>query len=229
MFIAFILALLTVTPAMVSAEEQEGFKSIFDGKTLDGWKGLEKFWSVRDGAITGETTSDNPAEGNTFLVLQGMEPGDFELRCKFRIVGHNSGIQYRSELVDAEKFVVKGYQADIDASHQYIGINYGERTGRGVIGDRGKKIVYNEKGEKEVVGDSCDEQEFLKSVKKEDWNEYVIVAKGNHLIHKINGFVTSDVTDNHKDAAKSGIIALQLHAGPPMVIQFKDIQLKELK
>lgn len=220
-----------VSDDKVKATEDNSI-AMFDGESLEGWKGLDKFWSVRDGAITGETTKENPANGNTFLVWMGDEQGnkaaDFELSCQFRIVGHNSGIQYRSELVDEEKFVVKGYQADIDATHKFIGINYGERTGRGIIGDRGKTIVY-EGDTKTVTGDSCDEAEFLKSVKKEDWNKYEIIAKGNRLIHKINGFVTSDVTDGHKDAASTGIIALQLHAGPPMVIQFKDLKLKRLK
>ena len=229
----FVLSLLTAclfSPAL-NAEDQkkdDGFKAIFDGKTLDGWEGKD-FWSVKDGAITGQTTSEKPTSGNTFLVFKDQVK-DFELRLKFRIVGGNSGIQYRSENVG--DFVVKGYQADFDASNGYIGILYGERTGRGIICPRGQKLLIKEngtaEGDKQNLGKTCDEKEFLDSIKKEDWNEYVIIAKGNHLVQKINGFTTVDVTDEHKDAVAEGIIALQLHAGPPMLVQFKDIELKEL-
>jgi hypothetical protein len=215
---------LVLTPAFA---EEAGFKSLFDGQSLKGWEGKSEFWSVRDGAITGQTTKENPTKGNTFLIWRDGKLEDFELRIKFRIEGHNSGIQYRSEELD--DFVVRGYQADIDATHNFIGILYEER-GRGILAQRAKKVVIHEDGKKETVGDTCDEKELLASIKKGDWNEYTIIAKGNHLVQTINGFTTIDVTDNQKDKAKSsGILALQLHAGPPMVVQFKDVRLKTLK
>lgn len=213
--------------ASAADSEGEGFVCLFDGKTLDGWEGKSQFWSVRDGAITGQTTAENPTKGNTFLIWRGGKVGDFELRLQFRMVGGNSGIQYRS--VEMDDFVVGGYQADFDATHNFIGILYEER-GRGIIGVRGKKTVIGEDGKKAVGDSTCDEQQFLASLKKEGWNEYVVIAKGNHLIQKINGFTTMELVDNQADKSRAeGILALQLHAGPPMLVQFKDIQLKQLK
>jgi hypothetical protein len=209
------------------AEEETGVQCLFDGKSLDGWEGKSQFWSVRDGVITGQTTADNPTKGNTFLIWRGGELGDFELSLQFRMVGGNSGIQYRS--VELPDFVVSGYQADFEAGDRFIGILY-EEKGRGILALRGQKVVIGEDGKKETVGTTCDEEKFLASIKKEDWNEYSITAKGNHLVQKINGFTTVDVTDNQASKARQkGILALQLHQGPPMLVQFKDIKLKVLK
>jgi type 1 glutamine amidotransferase len=206
--------------------DEEGFQPIFDGKTLDGWDGNPNFWRVEDGTITGQTTADNPTQGNTFLIWRKGEPGDFELRLKFRIVGGNSGIQYRSR--EVEKWVIAGYQADIDSKDQYIGILYEERA-RGILAMRGKRVEIDEQGNKADVGTTADEKTILDSIKKEDWNEYAIKAVGNHLVQSINGHVTVDVTDNQASRrAMSGLLALQLHAGPPMLVQFKDILLKRL-
>jgi hypothetical protein len=219
----FLLNAPACQTAVVAAEE-DGFKSLFDGKTLEGWEGKPQFWSVRDGAITGQTTPENPTKGNTFLIWRGGKPGDFELRMKFRLVGGNSGIQYRS--VETNDFVVGGYQADFESGDRYNGILYEER-GRGILALRNQKVVIEEDGTKKVVGTTCDEDALVASIKKEEWNEYVIIAKGNHLVQKINGFVTVDVTDNQESKRRmDGILALQLHAGPPMLVQFKDIQLK---
>lgn len=219
-----VMLLLAATTASATDE----WKSLFDGKSLKGWEGNKKFWSVEDGAITGKTTKENPTNGNTFLIYRDGKLADFELTLKFKIVGGNSGIQYRSEELD--NYVVKGYQADIDTGgHRYMGILYGERTGRGIIAERTKKVTIAEDGKKEVTGTTCDNKKFLEAIKKEDWNDYKITAKGNHLVHTINGIVTVDVTDNHKQKVAEGILALQLHAGPPMTVQFKDIKMKVLK
>lgn len=202
---------------------QEG-KSLFDGKSLAGWEGDSKFWSVQDGAITGKTTKENPTKGNTFLIWKGGEVGDFDLTLKFKIVGGNSGIQYRSK--DKGNYVVNGYQADIDSTNFYMGILY-EEGGRGILANRGKKVKVVEGEGGSVADGEASDKEVLDALKKDDWNEYRVVAKGNHLQHFINGKITVDVTDeNEAKAAKKGILALQLHAGPPMVVQFKDIVLK---
>ena len=220
------LALLLST-ATAADNAGEGFVSLFDGKTLGDWEGKPQFWSVRDGAITGQTTAENPTKGNTFLIWRGGKLADFELRLQFRLVGGNSGIQYRS--TEMGDFVVGGYQADFDAGNNYTGILYEER-GRGILVPRCKKLVIREDGSKEEIGSTCDEKDLRASLKKEDWNEYVVIAKGSHLVQKINGFTTVDVTDNQKDKSRAeGILALQLHAGPPMLVQFKDIQLQQLK
>jgi hypothetical protein len=219
--------ILIVTTSHAGADDASDGKCLFDGKTLNGWEGKSQFWSVQDGAITGQTTEENPTKGNTFLIWRGGEVGDFELTLQFRIVGHNSGIQYRSEELD--DFVVKGYQADFMDGDRFMGILY-EEKGRGILALRGQKVVIGEDGKKEVVGKTCDEEEMLASIQKQDWNTYTITAKGNHLVQKINGFTTVDVTDNQSSHSKAkGILALQLHQGPPMLVQFKDIVLKELK
>jgi len=223
-----LIAMTTMAPAQ--GTDAEGFASLFNGKDLSGWKGDSVHWSVEDGAITGKTTPETLLKGhNTFLVWQGGNPGDFELRLKFKIRGGNSGIQYRSKLLDPEKVIVGGYQADIDATGRYTGINY-EEKGRGILTERGQKVEIDADGKKNVVATLGDKDELFKKVNPDDWNEYVITAHGNHLTHAINGATMSEVIDNQSaKAATAGILALQLHAGPAMTIQFKDIRLKEQK
>ena len=218
---------LACTAGYAADSAGDGFVCLFDGKTLDAWEGKTQFWSVRDGTITGQTTAENPTKGNTFIIWRGGKVKDFELRLQFRMVGGNSGIQYRSTEMD--DFVVGGYQADFDSGNNYTGILYEER-GRGILVPRCKKLIIREDGSKEALGSTCDEKDLLASLKKEGWNEYIVIAQGNHLVQKINGFTTVDVTDNQKEKSRmEGILALQLHAGPPMLVQFKDIQLKQLK
>jgi hypothetical protein len=202
--------------------------SLFDGKSLDGWDGNPDFWSVKDDAITGTTTAEKPTQGNTFLIWKKGELKDFELSLKFRITGGNSGIQFRSK--DKGNWVVGGYQADFDSDNGWTGSFY-EEGGRGILAKRGQKIEITENGEKQEAGATTPEKEIVDSVKKDGgWNDYVITAKGNQITFKVNGLTTVELTDNQaSNAAESGILALQLHAGPPMVVQFKDIMLKELK
>jgi type 1 glutamine amidotransferase len=208
--------------------DEEGFKPIFDGKSLDGWDGNPKFWSVKDGAITGQTTKDNPTDGNTFIIWKDGKVGDFELRLSYKIVGGNSGIQYRSK--DFGKWVVGGYQADFEAGKTYSGILYEERMSRGIMAQRGEKVTFGEDGKREVTGSVGKSDEIQAAIKHEEWNEYTIIAKGHDLKHIINGKTTVEVTDNDpKKFVAEGILALQLHAGPPMVVQFKDVRIKELK
>jgi len=222
-----LLALLALASTAVADD-----KNLFNGKDLTGWKGLD-FWSVEDGCITGRTTKEKPTKGNTFLVWQGGEVGDFEFTFKYKIVGGNSGVQYRSKVVDEKAFVVSGYQADFEAGKTYSGILY-EEKGRGILAQRGQKTVIKD-GEKpgkakvEVTGEVGKSAEIQAKIKAEDWNEYRIVAQGGHLQHFINGVQTVDVTDQTAVGAKKGILALQLHAGPAMVVQFKDLVLKETK
>ena len=222
-----ILALLAMLPLAAMAAEEEGFKPIFDGKSLEGWDGNPKFWSVQDGAITGETTPDNPTKGNTFIIWRGGTPGDFELKLEYRLRNHNSGIQVRSFEVPDAKWVVGGYQADIAEATQFDGILYGERF-RGILAQRGDKTVIGPDHKPKVVGKIGDRDELLKAVKRGDWNEYHIVAKGNVLTHSVNGQQMIECTDEDKEVRrKDGIIAFQLHAGPPMKVQFRNIRLKE--
>ncbi len=214
-------------------------KNLFNGKDLTGWSGLD-FWSVQDGAIVGQTTKEHPTKGNTFLVYKD-EVADFELTFKYRITDvngksdgfGNSGVQYRSKLVDAKGFVVAGYQGDFECGKTYSGILY-EEKGRGILAKRGEKVVVKEgaaanKPKIEVTGEVGKSAEIQAKIKPADWNEYRIVAQGGHLQHFINGVQTIDVTDETAVGAKKGILALQLHAGAPMKVEFKDLVLKETK
>jgi hypothetical protein len=213
---------------------EKGFLRIFNGKDLIGWEGNPKLWSVKDGAITGQTTAENPAKGNTFLIWTNGTPSDFELRCSFKLVPGdsqgfaNSGIQYRSKVVDPANWVVGGYQADMEAGPTYTGILYEERF-RGIMAQRGEKVVWDKDDTKQVVGSVGDAAAIEASLKKGDWNDYVIIAQGNHLQQFVNGKQTIDVTDEcEAKRAMSGVLALQLHAGPPMMAQFKNLRIKRL-
>ncbi len=220
---------LLASAAWAADEAEGGFVSLFDGRSLDGWQGKPQFWSVRDDVITGQTTAENPTKGNTFLIWRGGKLADFELRLQFRMVGGNSGIQYRS--TEYDDFVVGGYQADFDASGRYVGILYEER-GRGILALRGQRVTIGADGAKTVAADAptCDEKAVAASIQNEGWNDYTIIARGNHLVHKVNGFTTVDVTDNQSDKGRvDGILALQVHAGPPMLVQFREIRLKQLQ
>lgn len=222
------LALYCITGTGNAQDATKTARSLFNGETLEGWKGREDLWKVEDGAIVGTSTKENPLKGNTFLIYDGELPGNFELTAQFLIEGGNSGIQYRSKVVDEKEYVVGGYQADIDSALQFAGINYEER-GRGILALRGEKVEIAANGEmsKESFGDAA---EIGKVIKPKQWNDYRVVANGIRLQHYINGQMTSEVVDHQSDkAATDGVIALQLHAGPPMVVRFKNIQIRELK
>lgn len=222
------LLFLSTTP-LLAEKPEAGFKRIFNGKDLTGWNGNPKFWSVEDGAITGVTTKENPTKGNTFIIWKDGKVDDFELRLQIKIIGSsgNSGIQYRSR--EVAKWVISGYQADFEAGDKYSGILYEEKA-RGILALRGQKIVVQQDGKLTEIGSVGDTEKIQAAIKKEDWNDYTIIAQGNHLIHKINGHVTIDLTDNQaKKRAMSGLLALQLHAGPPMTVQFRNIRLRRLK
>jgi type 1 glutamine amidotransferase len=218
------------------AQDEPGFTNMFNGKDLTGWVGSPDLWSVRDGAITGQTTKENPAKENTFLIWTNGQPGDFEMRCSFRIepnnsVGFaNSGIQYRSKVVKPSYWVVAGYQADMEAGPNYTGGLYEEKM-RGILASRGQKVVIHSDGQKEITGAFGSAEDLQKEIHNGGWNDYVIIAKGNHLQQFINGKQMIDVVDEQKDVAASfGVIALQLHAGQPgkceMTVQFKDLRIK---
>ena len=210
--------------------DDPGFVSIFNGTSLDGWEGKPEFWSVKDGAIVGQTTAENPTKGNTFLVWRQGLVDDFELTLQYRLTGGNSGVQYRSrEFADVGPFVVGGYQGDFEAGPKFSGILYEER-GRGILTLRGERITIAADGTKtpgEPIGKTEDLQ---KLIKPGEWNELRIVAKGPKLQHFINGQLMSETIDEQeRKRSAQGILALQLHAGPPMKAEFKDIRLKRLK
>jgi uncharacterized protein (TIGR03067 family) len=234
LLIATALGAMLFAQTNLAPAADAGFASIFNGKDLAGWDGNPKFWSVKDGAIVGQTTTENPTKGNTFLIWKDGTPADFELRFSYKITPNNdkgfanSGVQYRSKVMDATNWGVGGYQADFEAGSTYSGILYEERMTRGIMAARGEKVVWDKDCKKQVSGTVGKSEEIQAAIKKDGWNDYVIIAQGNHLQHFINGLLTVDVTDEcEAKAAKSGVLALQLHAGDPMTVQFLDLRLKQ--
>jgi len=230
--ITTLLGLAAIAFAGQAVAAEKDFKSIFDGKTLKGWNGDPKFWSVQDGAITGKTTRENPTKGNTFIIWEGGKTGDFDLRLDYKIVGGNSGIQYRSFKADGpDEWRIGGYQADFEAGDTYSGICYGERF-RGILSLRGKKttLTIGDDGKlKKAVEEFAKDADIAKAIKKEEWNGYRIVARGFNISHYINGVKTTQLIDRDKKSRRAdGLLALQLHAGPPMTVQFKNIRIKNL-
>lgn len=240
------LIALTVCLSTFSAMAQEiqkappepsGMKSIFNGKDLTGWDGDTRLWSVQDGVIHGETTAENKANGNTFLIWQDGRTQDFELRLSFRCnATNNSGIQYRSRHITDGKprnpWVVRGYQHEIRNESKMpnvAGFIYDEGGKRGRICLAGEKATWGKDGKK-VTDKLISAEEWPKLFNLDDWNDVVIIAKGNHIQHYMNGRLILDFTDENPDLALlDGQLALQLHAGKPMWVEFKDIRIKHHK
>ncbi len=226
-------AFVVICSVSLPAADEPGFVSLFNGKDLNGWDGNPKFWSVKDGAIDGTTTKENPTKGNTFLIYRNDSVDDFELRLDYKLIGGNSGIQYRSK--EVSKWVVSGYQADMASNDVYSGIMYHEK-GRGILAQRGtvSKIIPKpgdpSRHQVQVIGSLGKSEDIQALIKKDDWNQYTIIANGNQLTHMINGRVTSITIDEHPAGrSKSGILALQLHAGPPMTLKVKNVRIREIK
>ena len=228
-FPAILAVAMIALPA--SAKETKKGKSLFDGETLNGWNGDPKFWKVADGAIVGQTTKETPTKGNTFIIWKGGVLKDFDLTLDFKIEGGNSGIQYRSFIKSGKHdgWRIGGYQADFEAGDRYSGICYGEAF-RGILSDRGfhTTLVLNDKGKLQKKAEKFgDSKEIGKAVKKREWNTYRITAKGFHFTHYINDVKTTELTDNDEKARRAdGLLALQLHAGNPMKVSFRNITLK---
>lgn len=217
-------------------DDNTGFVPIFDGKTLAGWDGDPKYWRVEDGSIVGEVTPDTLLKINTFLIWRGGTTRDFELKADYRISAKgNSGINYRSVEVPGMQWVMRGYQADIDGESRnpngprYTGQNYEER-GRLFIGLRGQ-VTRIETGKiPEVIGSLGDTQQLASYVNGSDgWNHYFLIVRGNVLIHILNGHVMSVVIDDDPVGRKmDGELGVQVHVGPPMKVEFKNILYKAL-
>ena len=217
--------------ATATGDEQDGWQSLFDGQSLDGWDGNPDIWRVSDGVITGETTSESQLKQNTFLIWQGGEVDNFELELEYRIVNGNSGIQYRSFEIPDSRWGIGGYQADFEAGDTYSGILYGEQF-RGILADRGEVSELKREGgkfRKQVTGSVGDSAEIQKKIRKEDWNKYRIVADGYRFRHFINDIQTIECTDLDEEQRRAiGLLALQIHTGPPMVVQIRNLRLKKL-
>ena len=223
------------TEELKPAADEKEFKSMFNGKDLAGWEGDPTFWRVEDGMIIGETTKEKKmVNGNTFLIAtaDGKDAtyGDFEFRVSFRFAADrpfgNSGIQYRSKHFPdnkENKWVVGGYQADCDLKNQYTGICY-EEKGRGIFCKFGKNMTVAADGKKTETGTGATEEQ-LKAARKPagEWNDYIVICKGSHCVQILNGVVVAEFNDVEKGkSAATGILALQMHAGAAMKIDFKN-------
>ena len=231
--------------AFGQSDKKTGFVPIFDGKTLNGWEGDTNLWRVENGNLVGEITPDKLLKTNSFIIWKGGEPADFELVLEFRIATNgNSGINYRSEKLTDVPHALKGYQADIDGKNNYTGQNYEER-GRTTLAYRGQKTVIDPLPSPSAsvrddvkdnawtglkVTESLGDIDALKThIKSGKWNEVHLVVKGNRLQHFVNGVLMSDVTDNDTANRKmKGLLGVQVHVGPPMKVEFRNIRLKQL-
>ncbi len=219
-----LLSLAILSTALSASEVEEGFVSMFNGQDLTGWEGKSGGWWVEDGTITSQSTKEKPCVKHHYLMWRGGQPADFELRLCYRIVGGNSGIQFRSK--EIPNWDTRGYQADLEAGQQWTGALFQHQ--RGGVAMRGEKAVIDEDGKKTVepLGDPA---ELQKQVKANDWNEYHVIARGPEIILKINGVVMSHAVDRDREkACHSGVIALQMHPGPPMKVQFRNLRIKVL-
>jgi sucrose-6-phosphate hydrolase SacC (GH32 family) len=224
-----IAALGTGWCAQAEAEDMDGFRSLFDGKTLDGWKAADmSYWSVEDGAITGKITQDHPLKNNLYLIWQGGEPADFEIKMKHRLRGSpgiNGGFQFRSK--ELPNHDVAGYQMDNNLNTDWLVRLYDEH-GRDTLAMRGQRAVFDEQGKAQHT--RIPEAEGAPWFKLEEWHEYHLICEGPRLTLKVDGRLAAEVVDNDpKQQDFSGILGLQLHSGPPTTAQFKDIRLKILK
>ena len=214
----------------VATNDESGFVSIFDGKTLAGWQGDTNYWRVEDGCLVGEVTPTNLLKVNSFIVWQGGEMRDFELKVEYRISEHgNSGINYRSEMAtNFGPWAMRGYQADIDGANQYTGQNY-EEKGRTFLALRGQVARQVDGKLPQIIGSTGNDRELLSTIKTNDWNEYHLVVSGNVMTHILNGRVMSVVVDEDADNRKfSGSLGVQVHVGPPMKIEYRNFRFKNL-
>ena len=225
-----ILLVLSLSSILI-AKDQDQFSALFNGTDLSDWEGSSKLWKVEDGMIVG-TTAGTELEYNTFLIYTGAKVVNFHLKAKLRMIGEsNSGIMYRAQPVEDLEYALSGPQMDIHPKQDYQGMYYSERTGRGIVAQRGQKVLVpkelNKKGKTtpQVKGDLGKEPSFDLS----EWNDYEIIAVGRRSIHKINGVITVDVQDRDPSTVLEGAIAFQLHRGPEMTIYVKDVEVKHLR
>ena len=227
--------LLTAAERTAASQASSQFTSLFDGKTLKGWRGDPAYWSVKDGAITGGSAKDITV--NTFLIHEGNFR-NFELRFKYRFrVPGNSGMQFRSRLHEAHQFAVLGYQANVvtvpPSTDERFAMLYEERGRTAILAANGERTIVTRTGttlNKQVL-DTVNSRERVRAAEKKypEWNEQVVIAYDNHMVNALNGLLTAEVTDNDTEGrAFDGFLALQVHSGPPMEVQYKDLEIRVL-
>ena len=239
MAISFVVSPDATAQAQTKATGQ--FEELFNGKNLEGWDGDPQFWRVENGELVGETTATKKADKNTFLIYRPKKFFNFELQFKYQVTGYNSGVQYRSR--ERGKWVVSGYQADFEArchkspgglKDRFSGMLYDER-GRTFLARRGEAVLIHadptnrKKSRVEVVGRLGNPELLEKKIKRDDWNDFRIIANGHQFTHIINGTVMATAVDEDlNNRVPGGLIAFQLHAGPAMKIRLKDIRLRQI-
>ncbi len=224
-------------------EDRAGFQPIFDG-TMKNWDGDPSIWKAEGNVLVGTTTEANPLKENTFVIWRGGEPADFELKVEYRMSATNSGIQFRSvhlpqgsaapspnnpDAKIAGKWVLKGYQADIDFANQFTGMIYEER-GRGFLMQRGQAVEIGPDAVSRLIGNlEMNAGELKDLIKAGEWNTVHLIARGNTIMNIVNGHVTAFIVDDDaKGRAMKGLLGFQIHVGPPMKIEFRNIFLKGL-
>jgi len=219
--------------------DETGFSPIFDGKTLTDWDGDPVYWRAENGSLIGEIVPGKEITENTFVTWRGgPDKGvmtDFEIKMDYKITDRgNSGVNYRSSMVPGKKYALMGYQFDIDGklrntgTTRHTGNNYEER-GRTFMALRGQITRATDAGKRQIIGTLGDYSELAKLIKENDWNSLHIIARGNTIIHILNGQVMDVLIDEDpKNRAPSGLLAMQVHVGPPMKVEFRNIRMKKL-
>lgn len=243
------LVIFTITFSFFSCqnEKKEDFKSIFNGKNLEGWNGDKTYWSVKDGILIGEVTPETILKRNSFVIYEKEQPENFELKLEYRISkSGNSGVNYRSEKIKKMPFALRGYQSDIDGKKRFVGQNYEEkkRTTLAYIGEKvviepmpksisvnnlRKNVKRNFWQTRNVVASLGEKKELKAVVKDNDWNTMHLVVKDSLMQHYVNGVLMSEVTDlDTQNRSNKGFIGVQVHVGPPMKVEYKNIVLKKV-
>ena len=215
-------------PVPASGDETE-FVQIFDGRTLAGWEGDPKYWRVEGGALVGEVTPETLLKQNSFIIWRGGVTRNFELKLQYRVSAEgNSGVNYRSVEVPGTPWALRGYQADIEGRDRWTGQNYEER-GRTFMAMRGQ-ITHAKPGAiREIIGSLGEAADLQRLVRLEDWNDLHVIARQNVLVHIVNGHVMSELIDDDPAARRfDGLLGVQVHVGPPMKIEYRNIRLKPL-
>ena len=216
---------VTDIDAAAAQAGESGFVSLFNGEDLTGWEGDDDLWSVEDGAIVGQFGEGVKLPHNKFLIWRGGDLKSFELRMSFWQDGNNSGIQYRShEKPDLGPFAMGGYQCDVHPNPPYNAQLYEER-GRGIVALRGQKVLLDEKGDKWLIGTTGP----VEPIPNDEWHEFAVIARGNHLLQMLDGELACEIFDHDPEKrALEGLLGIQLHKGPPMKVQVRDVWLKVL-
>jgi hypothetical protein len=243
------IVILSINLCFLSCQQKSDndFKSIFNGENLEGWNGDKTYWSVKEGVLVGEVTPETILKRNSFVIYEKEQPINFELKLEYRISeSGNSGVNYRSEKIKNKPFALRGYQSDIDGKNKYTGQNYEEkkRTTLAYIGEKvvvdtmpdsipltniRKNVKRNCWQTRNVVALLGDIKELKTSIKDNDWNTMHLIVKDNRMQHFVNGVLMSDVADlDAKNRSNKGFIGVQVHVGPPMKVEYKNIFLKNL-